>query len=94
MADPNEIAALQASFQGALGTAERLAGFSDRIRGLAPASELDEETLEELGRVTAAHAIASNALRGLIVTMLRRRGREGAAIPASAADSSPQSGTD
>ena len=32
------------------------------------------EDLETLARVSAAHAIASNALRGLLVTMLNRRG--------------------
>jgi hypothetical protein len=32
------------------------------------------EDLEELGRVTAANAVRSAALRGLVVTLLTRRG--------------------
>lgn len=74
MTDPNEIAALKASFRGALSTAESLAGLKDRIEAIDPAGDVNATDLEELARVTAAHAIASAALRGLIDTMLTRRG--------------------
>ena len=78
MADPQEITALKASFRGALGTADALAALKDRIESLGPTAEIGETDLEELGRLTAAHAIASAALRGLIVTMLARRGASSA----------------
>lgn len=74
MTDPNEIAALKASFRGALSTAESLAGLKDRIEALDPAGDVNATDLEEVARVTAAHAIASAALRGLIDTMVARRG--------------------
>ena len=74
MGDPNEIAALKASFRGATSTAAALDAHRARIDALDPSAEIASEALEELARVTAAHAIASNALRGLVVTMLNRRG--------------------
>ena len=74
MADANEIAALKASFRGAVQTAEALAALRATVEGLDPAGELTSEDLETLTSVSAAHAIASNALRGLVVTMLNRRG--------------------
>jgi hypothetical protein len=74
MSDPNEISALKASCRGALQTAQALADLSSRIEGLNPSSDIAAADLEELSRVTAAHAIASNALRGLVNTMLARRG--------------------
>lgn len=74
MTDPNEIAALKASFRGALATAESLAGLKDRIESLESHAEIGAEDLDELGRVSAAHAIASAALRGLVNTIRSRRG--------------------
>ena len=74
MADPNEIAALKSSFRGALATAGALEALRDRVEAIDPAADIPAEDLEELWRVTAAHAIASNALRGLVSTMQTRRG--------------------
>lgn len=74
MTDPNEIAALKASFRGALSTAEGLSALAARIEGLDPHADIPADDLEELSRVTAAHAMASAALRGLVNTMLARRG--------------------
>ena len=74
MTDPNEIAALQASFRGALRTADALAGLAARIEALGPHGDIAASDLDELSRVTAAHAIASTALRGLVNTMVTRRG--------------------
>jgi hypothetical protein len=73
MADSNEISALKASFRGALHTAALLAEFKNRIEALDQ-GEIDTSDLDKLARVTAAHATASAALRGLVNTMLTRRG--------------------
>ena len=73
MADPNEIAALKASFRGAVATAQALAGLGERIENIDPHADIGAADLEELQRVTAAHAIASAALRGLVNTMIARR---------------------
>jgi hypothetical protein len=80
MSDPNEISALKASYRGALQTAQALADLSSRIEALSPPSDIGQADLHDLSRATAAHAIASAALRGLVNTMLARRG---AAPPAS-----------
>ena len=84
MTNPNEIAALKASFRGALKTAEALAALGPRIDALEPQAEVPAGELEELSRITAAHAIASAALRGLVNTILARRGVE---VPAPGSDS-------
>ena len=85
MTESNEIAALKASFRGALKTAEALSALAPRIEALEPQVEFPAGELEELSRITAAHAIASAALRGLANTMLARRGIE---APASTGPSS------
>jgi hypothetical protein len=74
MADPTEIAALQASFRGATSTAETLAGLTAKIEALDPHGDVSKEDLDEIARITAAHAMASAALRGLVETMRARRG--------------------
>ena len=73
MSDPSEIAALKASFRGAVATAQALAGLGERIENIDPHADIGAADLEELQRVTAAHAIASAALRGLVNTMIARR---------------------
>ena len=73
MTDSSEIAALQASYRGALATADALQAVSSKVEALGPHADIAAEDLEELARVTAAHTIASAALRGLVVTMLARR---------------------
>ena len=73
MADSNEIAALKASFRGALSTAAALQGLQATVDTIDPAADIAPADLEELARITAAHAIASAALRALVETMLRRR---------------------
>jgi hypothetical protein len=74
MADPNEMAALKAACRGAVGTADALRAVAVKVEALEPTGDIAADDLEELARVTAAHAIASAALRGLVVTMLTRRG--------------------
>jgi len=73
MTDSNEIEALKASFRGALGTAAALAALEDRVLALDPRAEIPAEDLDELARVTLAHAVSSQALRGLIESMRARR---------------------
>ncbi|HVL65644.1 MAG TPA: hypothetical protein VM364_00135 [Vicinamibacterales bacterium] len=73
MSDPNEIRALKASFLGAMDTAVALSALQQKIEALNEQGDISAEDLEELGRVTAAHAVASAALRGLVNTMRTRR---------------------
>ena len=73
MTDLNEIRALKASFQGALDTAAALDALKDRIMAFDPSADVSLDDLEELGRVTLAHAVSSQALRGLIEAMRARR---------------------
>jgi hypothetical protein len=73
MADASEIAALKASFRGAAATADELSSLKARIEALDAHEDISAADLEELARVTAAHAIASAALRGLVNAMRSRR---------------------
>ena len=73
MADPNEIAALKASFRGALSTTAALQALQPKVEAIDPTADVGAADLEELARVTAAHAVAAAALRGLVETMIRRR---------------------
>lgn len=74
MADLNETRALKASFRGALDTAGSLAAMREHVEALDDHAEIGADLLEELARLTAAHAVASAALRGLVNTMQVRRG--------------------
>jgi hypothetical protein len=76
MSQVNEFAALQASLRGAMATADALAQLAPRVEALDAHADISPTDLEELARVTAAHAIASNALRGLVNTILARRGMD------------------
>jgi len=76
MPDPNETRALKASVRGALDTAAQLASLAPRVDALDEQKDIDNELMEELVRVTAAHAVASAAVRGLVVTMQGRRGAD------------------
>jgi hypothetical protein len=73
MTDLNEIRALKASFQGALDTAAALEALKGKVLALDASADVSVEDLEELGRVTLAHAVSSQALRGLIESMRARR---------------------
>ena len=74
MTDLNEIRALKAAFQGALDTAATLNALKDTVMALDPNADVNRDDFEELGRVTLAHAVSSQALRGLIEAMRSRRG--------------------
>jgi hypothetical protein len=73
MSDPNEIRALKASLAGAIDTAAALSALQSKVDALDERGDVAPDLLDELARVSAAHAIASAALRGLINTMLARR---------------------
>ena len=73
MTDVNEIRALKASLRGALDTGTGLAEIQQRVDGLEDHVEIDAGLLDDLARLTAAHAVASAALRGLINAMQIRR---------------------
>ena len=73
MTDPNEMSALKASFRGAVATADALHEIRDRIEALDVHADMPAEELDELSRLSVAHALASAALRGLVVTMVARR---------------------
>jgi hypothetical protein len=75
MSDPNEIEALRASMRGVRHTVEALAGMSDRVEALDAGSDISDTDLDDLQRLSSAHAVAAQALRGLVQTMLRRRGK-------------------
>ena len=75
MADPNEVGALKASFRGALSTASALQSLQSTVEARDSSGEISAEALEELARVTAAHSVASAALRGFVETMIARRQR-------------------
>lgn len=74
MADVHEIEALKASMRGARATAASLNTLGDRVEAFDPHTDVDGALLEELRRVTGAHALAAQALRGFVDRMLRRRG--------------------
>jgi hypothetical protein len=73
MTNSNEIAALVAAYRGAVSTTDALGADAERMSDLNGATDIDPALLEELSRLTAAHAIAAAALRGLVESMQRRR---------------------
>jgi hypothetical protein len=73
MADPSEIEALKASMRGALSTAASLGALKQKVDALDARAGITPEDLDELGRVSLAHAVAAQALRGLVETMRSRQ---------------------
>jgi hypothetical protein len=73
MSDANEIRALQASLLGALDTAAALAAIKSKVMAVGPDTDISSGDLEELGRLTLANAVSSQALRGLVEAMRSRR---------------------
>ena len=73
MADPHEIDALKASMRGALTASDALRSQHAKVEAIDGDSGITPEHLEELGRVTLAHAVAAQALRGLVETMRNRQ---------------------
>ena len=75
MTDANEIEALKASLRGARASADALAGLAARVEALDAQADVSETDLDDLRRLTLANAVAAQALRGLVQTMLTRRGK-------------------
>ena len=83
MADVTEIEALKASLRGARGAADALVGVAANVEATDPHADVAEADLDDLQRLTLANAVAAQALRGLVETMLKRRGKlETAAVDA------------
>jgi hypothetical protein len=75
MPDLTEIEALKASLRGARRAADALTDVATRVDMADPRTDVSQADLDELQRLTLANAIAAQALRGLVETMLRRRGK-------------------
>ena len=75
MADVTEIDALKASLRGARGAAEALADVTTRVEATDPHADVADGDLDDLQRLTLANALAAQALRGLVESMLKRRGK-------------------
>jgi hypothetical protein len=73
MADSNEIEALKASMRGALSAAASLGAVKEKVEAFDARTGIAPEDLEELSRLTLAHAVAAQALRGLIEAMRTRQ---------------------
>ncbi len=69
----NEIEALKAAVRGAIGTASALESLRENVMALDPRADISTEDLEQLERVTLAHAVSSQALRGFVESMRARR---------------------
>jgi hypothetical protein len=90
MADVTEIEALKASLRGARNTADALAAVAGNVEATAARADVSDTDLDDLQRLTLANAVAAQALRGLVETMLKRRGK----IHQEAADESASAGVD
>jgi hypothetical protein len=86
MSQANEIEALKASLRGVRRAFENLRALSPRVEGLDPHTDVPDADLDDLRRLTLAHAVAAQALRGLVVTMLRRRGKIEEAVSGTGAE--------
>jgi hypothetical protein len=74
MLDPNELQALRAALRGALATSAAVKQIDERLdAAVAPGADISADDLAELARVTLAHAVSAQALRGLVETMRTRR---------------------
>jgi len=75
MPDLTEIEALKASLRGARRASDALTDIATRIDMADPRTDVSDDDLDELRRLTLANAVAAQALRGLIESMLKRRGK-------------------
>ena len=75
MPDLTEIEALKASLRGARRAADALADVAARTEAVDPRSDVSDADLDELQRLSLANAVAAQALRGLVESMLKRRGK-------------------
>ena len=76
MADVTEIEALKASVRGARNAASALSDVEKRVDGVDPhQADVSDADLETLQNLTLANAVAAQALRGFVESMLKRRGK-------------------
>ncbi len=76
MADLTEIDALKAALRGARNAAAALTDVAKRVDAVDPRrADVPESDLEALQGLTLANAVAAQALRGFIESMLKRRGK-------------------
>ena len=75
MPDLTEIEALKASLRGARRAAEALSDVAARTEAADPGSDVPDADLDDLQRLSLANAVAAQALRGLVESMLKRRGK-------------------
>ena len=80
MVDLTEIEALKASIRGAQSAAAMLDAIAGRIERTDAHADVASADLDDLQRLALANAVAAQALRGLVESMLRRRGRIGATV--------------
>jgi hypothetical protein len=81
MADLTEIEALKASLRGARSAAHALGDVAARVEATDAHADVADGDLDDLQRLTLANAVAAQALRGLVESMLKRRGKlAGAAV--------------
>lgn len=82
MVDLTEIEALKASLRGARSAAAALGEIAARIEAQDAHADVAASDLDELQRLTLANAIAAQALRGFVESMLKRRGKLAATLDA------------
>lgn len=87
MADLTEIEALKASTRGALRAAEALGAIAAKVDAIDPRADVADGDLDDLQRLSLANAVAAQALRGLVESMLKRRGKIAAAVAEGGSDS-------
>ena len=75
MVDLTEIGALKASLRGARSAAGALSDVAGRVESNDPHADVADADLDDLQRLTLANAVAAQALRGLVESMLKRRGK-------------------
>jgi hypothetical protein len=80
MADLTEIEALKASLRGARRASDALTDVATRVDMADSHQDVAESDLDELQRLTLANAVAAQALRGLVESMLKRRGKLAAVV--------------
>jgi hypothetical protein len=79
MVDLTEIEALKASLRGARSAAAALGDVAARVEATDAHHDVADAALDDLQRLTLANALAAQALRGLVESMLKRRGKLAAA---------------
>jgi len=74
MTNSGDVEALKAAMHGVRKTAEELSALSSRVEALDARADIPDSDLEDVRRLSSAHALAAQALRALVQTMLRKRG--------------------